>query len=206
LQSRLRTNVTIPRKADEIQKLLKGRILRCPLLISGPNHLQALKLIDDCCLYNHIFTLSKRDPTTSPSVSGKKSSFSIEGVQDPPHSPSESVAAGQLVLYLQQHRIAEFLSLNTIPHSLVSLPWILAGLAPWRGVVHPNPPKKEPKFLSSLIVKHELMYGDDVRNIVEDIFEKGKMDLIKEASEQNTLQAISRKEAGRISLCCDSQN
>jgi len=170
------------------------------VLISGPNHLQALKLIDDCCLYNHIFTLSKRDAATSPSVSGKKSSFSIEGVQDPPNSPSESVAAGQLVLYLQQHRIAEFLKLNTIPLSLVSLPWILAGLTPWRGVLHPNPPKKEPKFLSSLIVKHELMYGEEIRNVVVDIFEKGKMDLVKDAAERNILQTISRNEVGIFSL------
>ena len=126
----------------------------------------------------------------------KKTPFSIEGVQDPPNPPSESVVTAQLVIYLQQHRIVEFLQLNIIPNTLASLPWILAGLAPWRNVRHPNPPRKEPKFLSSLIVKHELMYGEDIRSIVEDIFEKSKIDMLKEAAELNANQAISRREAG----------
>ena len=72
----------------------------------------------------------------------------------------------------------------------------MAGLAPWRGAVHPNPPKKEPKFLASLIVRHELMYDEKKRDIVEDTFEKGKMEVIKEAAAQNQLHEMSRYDAG----------
>jgi len=35
---------------------------------------------------------------------------------------------------------------------------------------------------------------------VENIFEKGKMDLVKDAAERNILQTISKKEIGIISL------
>jgi len=96
------------------------------------------------------------------------------------------------VTYLLQNRIAEFLQLdgNSV------LPWLLAGLAPWRGVKHENPPKREPKFLSSLITKHELMYGDDVRNIVEDIFETDKMSQIDVAATENQRQQLNRRDAG----------
>jgi len=153
-------------------------------------------LIDDCHLYNHVFTLSKRDSTTDPTAtttSSKKKAFSIEGVLDPPHPPAESLSAGSLIYYLRQHPIAELLQLNTID---AALPWIMAGLAPWRGAVHPNPPKKEPKFLASLIVKHELMYDEKKRDVVADTFEKGKMEIIKEAATQNQLHEMSRYDAG----------
>lgn len=153
-------------------------------------------MIDDCHLYNHVFTLSKRDSaleSTATTTSSKKKTFSIEGVLDPPHPPAESVAAGSLIYYLRQHRIAELLQLNTIG---AALPWIMAGLAPWRGAVHPNPPKKESKFLASLIVKHELMYDEKKRDIVEDTFEKGKMDIIKQAAAQNQSHETSRYDAG----------
>lgn len=162
-------------------------------LTAAPHHFKALEMIDDCRLYNHIFTLSKRDSTTDPTTSKKKTTFSIEGVLDPPRSPEESVAAGQLVNYLQQHRVSEFLQLNNIHPTL---PWIMAGLAPWRGVLHPNPQKKEPKYLASLITKHELMYGENIRDIVEDTFERGKMDMVKEAAVGNESIEISKKDAG----------
>ena len=72
----------------------------------------------------------------------------------------------------------------------------MAGLAPWRGAIHPNPPKKEPKFLASLIVKHELMYDEKKRDIVEDTFEKGKMEAIKKAASQNQSHEMSRYDTG----------
>ena len=72
----------------------------------------------------------------------------------------------------------------------------MAGLAPWRGAIHPNPPKKESKFLTSLIVKHELMYDEKKRDIVEDTFEKGKMHIIKEAATHNQLHEMSRYDSG----------
>jgi hypothetical protein len=191
----LRNNVTIPRKADEIKKIFKGlSVMGC--LIVAPHHLKTLEMIDDCYLYNHIFTLSKRDSTTDPTTTKKKTHISIGGVLDPPHPPAESVAAGRLVNYIQQHRIAEFLQLNTVHPNL---PWIMAGLAPWRGAVHPHPPKKEAKFLASLITKHELMYGEEIRDVVDDTFEKGKMDIVKEAAEKNELEDISRRDAGMSS-------
>jgi len=155
-------------------------------------------MIDDCHLYNHIFTLSKRDSTTDPTALKKKPAFSIEGVLDPPHPPAESVVAGRLIDFLLQHRIAEFLQLNNVH---LTLPWIMAGLAPWRGAIHPNPPKKEPKFLASLITKHELMYGEDIREVVEDTFEKRKMDLVKEAATRNEFNEISRQDAGTLVQC-----
>jgi hypothetical protein len=164
------------------------------LLTVAPNPLTSLELIDDCCLYNHIFTLSKRDPATDPTL--KKKSFSIKGVQDPPRLPAESVAAGRLVTYLLQHRIAEFIQLN----GNSTLPWLLAGLAPWRGAKHDDPPKREPKFLSSLITKHELMYGEDVRNVVEDIFETGKMSKLCVVASTNAGQQLKRHEAGKFYL------
>src|SRR5271170_1695722 len=162
------------------------------LLTVAPNPLRSLELIDDCCLYNHIFTLSKRDPATDPTL--KKKSFSITGVQDPPRLPAESVAAGRLVTYLLQHRIAEFLQIdgNSI------LPWLLAGLAPWRGAKHEGPPKREPKFLSSLITKHELMYGEDIRNVVEDIFETEKMSKLHLVTCANQSVRLDRRDAGRF--------
>jgi len=151
-----------------------------------------LELIDDCGLYNHVFTLSKREQAADPA--SKKKSFSITGVQDPPHPrlPAESVAAGRLVTYLLQHRIAEFLQLD----GNSTIPWLIAGLAPWRGVKHEKPPKREPEYLSSLITKHELMYGDDVRNVVEDIFETKKMDKLDAAASENQIQRLSRHDAG----------
>jgi hypothetical protein len=155
-------------------------------------------MIDDCHLYNHIFTLSKRDSTTDPTTLKKKTAFSIEGVLNPPHPSAESVAAGRLVDYLLQQRIAEFLQLNNVHPTL---PWIMAGLAPWRGAVHRNPPKKEPKFLASLITKHELMYGEDIRDVVVETFEKGKMDLVKEAATRNEFNEISRQDAGTSVQC-----
>jgi hypothetical protein len=155
-------------------------------------------MIDNCHLYNHIFTLSKRDSTTDPTILKKRSAFSIEGVLNPPHPSAESVTAGSLVNYLLQHRIAEFLQLNKVHPTL---PWIMAGLAPWRGAVHHNPPKKEPKFLASLITKHELMYGEDIREVVADTFEKGKMDLVKEAATRNEFNEISRQDAGTSVQC-----
>jgi hypothetical protein len=72
----------------------------------------------------------------------------------------------------------------------------MAGLAPWRGCMHPCPPKKEPKLCSSLIAKHELMYGE-IRNVVEDIFEHNKMKLVKDAVQGNDVQLISREDSGR---------
>jgi hypothetical protein len=96
------------------------------------------------------------------------------------------------VKYLLQHRIAEFLQLDKVDSTLV---WLMAGLAPWRGYRHPNPPKKEPKFCSSLITKHELMYGE-IRGVVEDVFEYNKMTLVKDAVEGNAVQDILREDAG----------
>ena len=162
------------------------------VLTIAPYHLRSLQLIDDCDLYNHIFTLSKRDPATDPTL--RKKSFSITGVQDPPRSSAEFVAAGRLVADLLQNRIAEFLKLN----GNSTLPWLLAGLAPWREVKHENPPKGEPKFLSSLITKHELMYGEDVRNVVEDIFETEKMSKLHVVTCANQSQRLSRRDAGRF--------
>lgn len=159
-------------------------------LTIAPHHLRSLELIDDCGLYNHIFTLSKRDPSTDPT--SKKKSLSITGVQDPPRSPAESIAAGRLVTYLLQHRIAEFLELN----GNSTIPWLIAGLAPWRGVKHERPPKREPQYLSSLITKHELMYGDDVRNIIEDIFETTKMSKLDAAATENQRERLNRHYAG----------
>jgi hypothetical protein len=103
------------------------------------------------------------------------------------------VAAGQLVEYLLQHRIAEFLQFDTVSPTL---PWVMAGLAPWRGVMHPNPPKKQPKFCASLITKHELMYGEDIRDVVEDTFEKRKMKTVKNGVQQNAVQPLSKQDAG----------
>src|SRR5277367_21733 len=162
------------------------------VLTIAPYHLRSLQLIDDCDLYNHIFTLSKRDPATDPTL--KKKSFSITGVQDPPRSPAESIIAGQLVRDLLQHRIAEFLQLD----GNSTLPWLLAGLAPWRGVKHENPPKREPKFLSSLITKHELMYGEDIRNVVEDIFETEKMSKLHLVACANQSVRLDRRDAGKF--------
>src|SRR5271154_4688800 len=175
-------------KSKSSSKVLRLLIL----LMIAPHYLRSLELIDDCGLYNHIFTLSKRDPTTDPTL--KKKSFSITGVQDPPRLPAESVAAGRLVTYLLQHRIAEFIQLD----GTKTLPWLLAGLAPWRGAKHDDPPKREPKFLSSLITKHELMYGEDIRNIVEDIFETGKMSKLYVAASANAGQQLKRQEAGKF--------
>ena len=62
--------------------------------------------------------------------------------------------------------------------------------------MHPNPPKKEPKYCASLITKHELMYGEHVRDVVEDTFEKGKMEIIKEAAAKNEVQPLSREDTG----------
>jgi hypothetical protein len=77
----------------------------------------------------------------------------------------------------------------------------MAGLAPWRGYRHPNPPKKEPKFCSSLITKHELMYGE-IRGVVEDVFEYNKMKLVKDAVHGNVVQAISREDTGIENVNC----
>ena len=168
-----------------------SRVLELLILLTiAPHHIRSLQLIDDCALYNHIFTLSKRDQTTDPIL--KKKHFSISGVQDPPRPPAESVAAGQAVTYLLQHRIAEFLQLD----GNSTLPWLLAGLAPWRGAKHENPPKREPKYLSSLITKHELTYGEDIRNIVEDIFETGKMNRLDDVTSANQFQRLDRHDAG----------
>src|SRR5271169_6609990 len=179
-------------------KLMKSRnsLKVCLVMVClnvAPHHLKALEMIDDCYLYNHIFTLSKRNSTTDPTTTKKKTQISIEGVLDPPHPPAESVVAGRLVNYIQQHPIAEYFRINNVHPNL---PWIMAGLAPWRGVVHPHPPKKDSKFLASLITKHELMYGEQIRDVVEDTFEKGKMDIIKEASEKNGSDEMSRQDAG----------
>ena len=96
--------------------------------------------------------------------------------------------------YLLQHRIAEFIQLN----GNSTLPWLLAGLAPWRGAKHDDPPKREPKFLSSLITKHELMYGEDIRNVVEDIFEMGKMSKLYVVASENAAEQLKRHEAGKF--------
>jgi tRNA nucleotidyltransferase/poly(A) polymerase len=164
----------------------------------APHQLRALQLIDDCNLYHHIFTLSPRDPDNDP-TSTKKKSPHIEAYIDPPRAPAESVAAGQLVVYLLQHRIAEFLQLDFIEPtkrqlSTLQIPWLMAGLAPWRDIQHPNPPKKEPKFLASLITKHELMYGEEKRDVVEDTFEKGKLKIIRNGVEK--MEELSRLDAG----------
>ena len=190
----MRKHVTVPRKADEIKKLLKGAIPRQAILTLGPNQLLALKLINECGLYNHVFTLTRRDSSTDSTivVKGKKS-FVIEGSGNPPHPPSESITAGILVTFLLQHRIASYLKLCDMN---TSLPWLLAGLAPWRGVVHANPPKKEPRYVASLITKHELTCGEDTRGIIEDIFEKGKMDRIKDVVHRNQSQELSKLDAG----------
>jgi hypothetical protein len=74
----------------------------------------------------------------------------------------------------------------------------MAGLAPWRDAVHDNPPKREPKYLASLITKHELMYGNDIRDVVEDTFETGKLVMVKEAAKRNDLLSIPRLDAGYI--------
>lgn len=63
--------------------------------------------------------------------------------------------------------------------------------------MHPNPPKKEPKFCASLITKHELMYGEHIRDVVEDTFERGKMEMIKDAAKKNEKEPLSREEAGK---------
>ena len=76
----------------------------------------------------------------------------------------------------------------------------MAGLTPWRGLIHPNPPKREPKFCASLITKHELMYGEDIRDIVEDTFERGKLEIVRENVIQNETQSISRVNAGMTSV------
>lgn len=191
----MRNHVTIPRKAEEVKKFLKGRDydIKILILISAPHHLKALEMIDDCLLYNHIFTISRRDATTDPIAPRKKKAFTLDGYLNPPNPSAESVVAGHIVNYLLQHRISELLELNKVDSTL---PWIMAGLAPWRGAMHPNPPKKEPKFCASLIAKHELMYGEEIRDIVEDIFEKGKMDMVKHAASQNELHTLSRRDAG----------
>ena len=56
-----------------------------------------------------------------------------------------------------------------------------------------------------MIVKHELMYDEKKRDIVEDTFEKGKMEVIKEAAAQNQLHEMSRHDAG-MSLQCRWSN
>jgi len=164
------------------------------LLTLGPNQLLGLKLIDECGLYNNIFTLTRRDSSTDSTVliKGKKR-FVIEGSGNPPHPPCESITAANLVTYLFEHRIASFLQLCKMNRSL---PWLLAGLAPWRGAVHANPLKKEPRYIASLITKHELTYGEDIRVIVEDIFEKAKMDRIRDVVHRNQSQELSRLDAG----------
>jgi hypothetical protein len=159
---------------------------------TGPNQLRALNLINECALYNHVFTLSPRDSSTDTTVFSKKTKpFIIEGSGSPPHTPSESVIAGNLVTSLLHHPIAERLHLATL-HT--SFPWLIAGLAPWRGVLHPNPPKREPRYIASLITKHELTYGDDVRGIIEDVFERGKMDRVKTVVHQN--EQLLKSDAG----------
>jgi len=192
----LRKHVTVPRKADEIKKLLKGAIPRQAILTLGPNQLLALKLINECGLYNHVFTLTRRDSSVDSTivVKGKKS-FVIEGSGNPPHPPSESITAGNLVAFILQHRIASFLKLRDVN---TSLPWLLAGLAPWRGAVHASPPKREPRYVASLITKHELTFGEDIRGIIEEIFEKGKMDRIKYAVHRNQFQELSKLDAGSL--------
>lgn len=75
----------------------------------------------------------------------------------------------------------------------------MAGLTPWRGLVHPNPPKREPKFCASLITKHELMYGEDIRDIVEDTFERGKLEVMRDSVIRNETESISRVDAGSAS-------
>jgi hypothetical protein len=165
-------------------------LLRCLTDIAA-RPLKSLELIDSFNLYNHIFTLSPRD-SSKESGSAKKSSPAIEGCLDPPHPPCESVAAGRLVEYLLQHRIAEFLQLDAVS----PIPWLMAGLAPWRGIMHSHPPKKQPKFCASLITKHELMYGEDIRDVVEDTFEKRKMETVKNGVQRNAIQQLSKQDAG----------
>ena len=62
--------------------------------------------------------------------------------------------------------------------------------------MHANPLKKEPRYIASLITKHELTYGEDIRVIVEDIFEKAKMDRIRDVVHRNQSQELSRLDAG----------
>jgi len=152
--------------------------------------MRALELIEEYRLYSHIFTLSPRDQTVDP-AHPKRRPLPLEPITYSPHPASESVAAGKLVTYLLQHQIAQFLNIEQN-----EIPWIMAGLAPWRGLLHPNPVKKEPKYVASLIAKHELMYGEHVRDVVEDTFEKGKMEMIKEAVTNNDDQPLSRQDAG----------
>jgi hypothetical protein len=163
-------------------------------LTLGPHHLKALELINECNLYNHIFTLSKRDPATE-STTTKKSSPIIPPVLDPPHPATDSVTAGKNVTYLLQHPLASLFQFDTTPHTVL---WVMAGLSPWRGCLHPNPPKREPKFCASLITKHELMYGEEIRDIVEDTFERGKLEIVKENVNSNQTQKISRSDAGIV--------
>ena len=79
----------------------------------------------------------------------------------------------------------------------------MAGLTPWRGLIPTNPPKREPKYRASLITKHELMYGEDVRDIVEDTFERGKLEVVRENGIRNETESISRIDAGTTSICGD---
>jgi hypothetical protein len=164
-------------------------------LTTGPHHLKALELIHECNLYNHIFTISKRDLTTEPT--NKRSSPIIPPILDPPHPATESVTAGKNVLYLLQHPISKFFQFDITPYPAL---WVMAGLTPWRGALHPNPPKRESKFCASLITKFELMYGEDIRDIVEDTFERGKLEVVKNNVVRNETQEIDRSDAG-ISKC-----
>lgn len=97
------------------------------------------------------------------------------------------------MLYLLQHPIAKFLRVDITPHTIL---WVMAGLTPWRGALHPNPPKRESKYCASLITKFELMYGEDIRDIVEDTFERGKLEVVKKNVQQNETNEISRLDAG----------
>ena len=85
----------------------------------GPNQLLALKLINECGLYNRIFTLIQRDSSVDSTtvVKGKKS-FVIECSGNPPHPPLESITVGNLVAFIFQHRIASFLKLRDVNTSL----------------------------------------------------------------------------------------
>jgi len=43
------------------------------------------------------------------------------------------------------------------------------------------------------------MYGEEIRDIVEDTFERGKLEIVKENVNSNQTQKISRSDAGTVS-------
>lgn len=115
-------------------------------------------------------------------------------MRDPPNPCQDSLQAGQYLKSLSDTPIANYLGLHDVFGA--PLHWIIVALSPWRGAKHPNPPKKEHKSVASLIAKHELMYPEKIRDVVEDVFEKDKVQMVRDASAQNELQPLSRRDSG----------